>query len=858
MTQLTITQDGPVYGPIDSPQNQKAILVVGAVREAAGPCAPATPTLNGGGRRCGSILSAADVLAHNNATQGLADTIMGQLTYDPANPPVCLCPSVLMQLNINVERALAVPGQLMTLGNTGLDPSGAEYTILHWLDDRYQDKYRRVADRGLLSPPNKPGPSLIPFVSAMRSMQPFLDDPSTGEQPAMLFLQDMTWNDTYHRISSNLPPEVASGAMTLKQYGGPFGVSEYTYRTDLVQVSNFTDKAQFPHPVLFASHKYQYSKAVETVASNLLTLATSARNSLLNAADYGILGNQYVCTVAPNSTVDTLTRLVVKTADYSCQDCLRNWQSTIETTYAGHAFLTQTEFRQYWNDNLRAIYPGLFYQTPNTTTRTGQIIQGTWQFQCPSPCDTYSCQQCSDLFARPCAIYVKAGQDVAMAIQAINIFGRPQTVLRDDNFTVTITTVGSGFPAVNTTGNPNAMPVGPIQLGPVFRTQGDFYNLTGGTVPTPVPPGFPPPALEDPLTLHWDYPNYHNPGLWPRPLGDALRWYYQYQTLANGTLRLVRRQEVFNPLCNTTRFPDFAEDGKCFRYLTRPRVYGNGGGQYIFNFGLDFAGEYQMHVTLRSDGTYNEDYSFDLGPEFKNSPFQLIVLPGDADNRTTRASGLGAVRTTVGTLSTFTIYSYDRFGNAITTGGTPLSVTLKSRDYITATYPNRTGAAWEPLYANEQSFVNVTDNGDGSYLVRYFYTFRARSDPVLLFDIRLNGQRIRGPDGHVHDQYPVAVLQAPTAGNQSFGYQARELDVGLGLSTLPVIAGVPAAFTIQAADRFANFQGTSNNAQGDPFLVAIEDPLGRCVYDLAPGFPGECNLLGIVGYSASNIFSSLM
>lgn len=351
-------------------------------------------------------------------------------------------------------------------------------------------------------------------------------------------------------------------------------------------------------------------------------------------------------------------------------------------TDRGSAFLTQLDFLNYYVTNQGAVqvtYPNLWVRTPDVVNRDGSVTNGTYIFNCPVPCDSYTCSDCAALFGRPCRIYVRAGDDISMTVQAVNIFGRAQTVTRDDNFTVIIQ--GNGFADDN---NPNLMPVGGIKLGPVFRATNDGFGTltTGGLVPPTTVPPTPPPSLEDPDLLAWDYPNYHNPGAFPRPDGQALSWNWTI----SGTGSPLRLNETFDQRCNTTTYPEFAIDGKCFRYLVRPRVFGNGGGQYIFNFGLDKAGQYMMRLTLRGDSTYTDDLSFDLGAELKASPFTLQVLPGAPDNRTTRASGPGTVAATVGDLATFTIYCYDRFGNPNVDGGATLSVTLKSKDYTTVSW----------------------------------------------------------------------------------------------------------------------------------------------------------------------------
>lgn len=103
MTQLVLTSSGPEYGPIDSPTNQRAIVVVASLREGVGPCAPLA--LGGGNKRCGSPLSRLEWEQHNNATAGLdpfarfEPTVMGTLpAYNAARPPVCRCPSALIQV----------------------------------------------------------------------------------------------------------------------------------------------------------------------------------------------------------------------------------------------------------------------------------------------------------------------------------------------------------------------------------------------------------------------------------------------------------------------------------------------------------------------------------------------------------------------------------------------------------------------------------------------------------------------------------------------------------------------------------------------------------------------------------------
>lgn len=248
------------------------------------------------------------------------------LIFPPSSSSLFLSSPPNTQLNINVERAVAVPGSLMTMGNTGIDPTGNPYLILAWLDDRYTDHGggidyspgRSRATQGRPANASTPEPSLIPMVAGFRAMQPSVDG-GQGEQPAQVYMQDYDQEPGY-RVNVNLSSDPTTG---------PFGISEYTYRTDLIDVKNFTAKKQFPQPVLFMMSKYQHSKAVETNASNILRLPTSAQNSVLNAVDYGVLGSNYVCTVRPNSTTDPVTHIIVPLAEFSCQACLRMYQAKV-------------------------------------------------------------------------------------------------------------------------------------------------------------------------------------------------------------------------------------------------------------------------------------------------------------------------------------------------------------------------------------------------------------------------------------------------------------------------------------------------------------------------------------------------
>lgn len=591
-----------------------------------------------------------------------------------------------------------------------------------------------------------------------------------------------------------------------------------------LQINKTVSQQPVQHPVLYMQNKYQFSKALEGLAGNVLTLYTSAQNSYISAPSLGIDLSQYICPVKP----------------ITCTACQTKYQNNI-SSITGVTYTTYTAFFNAWLTLYNAgQYPtALFYQTPSVQLVDGTVQPGSWVFQCPEPCDSYTCAECPNVpGGRQCAIYVQAGSDIAVVVKAVNIFNKAQTAIRDDIFSVAVHNVTEGWLPGDLALNPNNLTAAPIVLGPVFRSyysdrnNGTLGGMRGSTTPAPGTP------LEDPIALDWDYPNYHDLSTWPRPGGytEKAGESFDYtgcgpnNDFPSGEETVILGWKVAGEgMLTATHAPPA---GRCARYIVRPRVFGSTGGTYITNFAIDKVGQYYFKVTyMGNDPTIqvfaSPDGFVDLGPSLTGSPFNITVLPGHSDSRLTIALGPGIVTTEVGAVSSFNISVYDKFGNKVTQGGDRVSVLLKGIDYVTGTLPATAGLpgpTTDPL--NQTPWATISDYGNGDYLVEYMMVHRSKTDPVPSFNafIYLNGLQIRGPDLTTTTPYTVNLTQGATNGTHSFAFENGFLQSGLGVRRA-VVAGQASLFTLQARDRFNNTQGTSN----DTFFIEINDGTG-CAY----------------------------
>ena len=453
-----VESDGAVsFQPVES-GSARGLMAVASIKEEVGPCAPVT--FGGRGLHCGAAMSAEDVEAHNAVyTRTFSKT---QVVYDEVRPPRCECPNAVVQINIAEEPSYDAETQLMKLSNFILDPSGNEFTILSYIDER------AAGQADLPTPSTFPSQELVPTLSAIQSHRPS----DTGS----LFFFDKDEESGYNIIENEMAI-LYDPSVIVKQYD-----VKSTFPLD-----------NFP---FFMFNVLQDSKAAEGPLSDIYPLETIAARSYMTSVrtslDLGGLGGlstgQYVCVETP----------------MSCEDCKSKYRLEVEEIL-GSTITSDGDFYNAWQSLYSANTYTLELFALDEKIRPSD--PDTYSFSCPEPCDEYTCDQCLRLFNRPCALYVQAGEPFSADIYALNAFGRQQKYISDDNFTITIS--GGGFDPLL---NPALMPEGDIQLGPVWREQGGSYP--GG----PVPEGQRPLAgselfsIEDPTEGGWVYPNFHDLG----------------------------------------------------------------------------------------------------------------------------------------------------------------------------------------------------------------------------------------------------------------------------------------------------------------------------------------------------------
>lgn len=372
----------------------------------------------------------------------------------------------------------------------------------------------------------------------------------------------------------------------------------------------------------------------------------------------------------------------------------------------------------------------------------------------------------------------------------------------------------------------------------------------------------------------WDFPNYHN--MYKEPAQLPPRAWYDLND------RIERD-------CSAT---PLIPEGRCFRWLSRPRILGDAGGIYELSFGLDRAGLYSLSVGYRGTADpYDSEGNAVLGTGIKGSPFEMTVIAGRVDNRLSQAVELPTEafedgcpvdedacgkldEGIIGVRGLFAVQPRDRFGNDVVDQRSfVLEVSFRGVQYVQASTARPAAAestttAWAKISSVENS---------GLKKIEYFLTSRSRVDPNYSAFITINNRPISGPSVMVDEEarpdqsltesslqpYRITVLPAPTKGGTSFAVEARASENGLGVQA-PVIAGFEATFSIRARDRFGNSQGfpdgteyatteDTNFKSTDPFMVVVEDANGNCGVDVVADvrdegafvFPGAADAWGV-------------
>ena len=132
-------------------------------------------------------------------------------------------------------------------------------------------------------------------------------------------------------------------------------------------------------------------------------------------------------------------------------------------------------------------------------------------------------------------------------------------------------------------------------------------------------------------------------------------------------------------------------------------------------------------VTSVSDGTYTAAYTLALPKVYNmaisvkvggsgssvaiaNSPFSVNCAVSDTDASQTIVKGTGATAAVAGTTAVFSVYTMDSKGNARSSGGDTIEVSI-TNSVTTLTYND----------------MQITDNADGTYTVKYLITDASKS-----------------------------------------------------------------------------------------------------------------------------------
>jgi hypothetical protein len=241
-----------------------------------------------------------DEVAMHNLDPGCAQTQLGcNLLYSLYNPVRCPCPAVIARINIH-PGDLSFDGNVMELGNTELDDTGNPYTIVTYLDQKYEapvvcdpldnttfgitcfgNEYEAVRwGRPPQTPPlteelsMKPAISLQSNVAAFRAMQP-LDPveliPETSQR--LLF------------VESEVPDQqaLADGLSKAESQGRDSKLERRVdimwMGTDLQQQYDLQEQWELDHPPTYMFHDLRDSRAIEEYVSFIYPLKTDATRS---------------------------------------------------------------------------------------------------------------------------------------------------------------------------------------------------------------------------------------------------------------------------------------------------------------------------------------------------------------------------------------------------------------------------------------------------------------------------------------------------------------------------------------------------------------------------------------------------
>uniref|UniRef100_A0A6B2KZD0 Calponin-homology (CH) domain-containing protein n=1 Tax=Arcella intermedia TaxID=1963864 RepID=A0A6B2KZD0_9EUKA len=120
-------------------------------------------------------------------------------------------------------------------------------------------------------------------------------------------------------------------------------------------------------------------------------------------------------------------------------------------------------------------------------------------------------------------------------------------------------------------------------------------------------------------------------------------------------------------------------------------VVDNADGTYSCSYQTENASDLKLHIYAKTD-------AFGTGP-IANSPYSVKVGPGMASAINTIATGEGLTQAVSGLESTFTVISYDKYGNKVSMGGSIIEGEITQQNL---SYP-----------------LKVVDNEDGTYTVSY-------------------------------------------------------------------------------------------------------------------------------------------
>jgi filamin len=240
-----------------------------------------------------------------------------------------------------------------------------------------------------------------------------------------------------------------------------------------------------------------------------------------------------------------------------------------------------------------------------------------------------------------------------------------------------------------------------------------------------------------------------------------------------------------------------------------------GGATFNSTF-QDKAGNITVSITDNKDGTYTGSYTAktagktpliillkedDGDKDIKNSPYQVLVLPGPLDASQVEVSGKGLEIVVAGETAEFVATAKDGFGNKLINGGNKLSVKVS-------------GAADVP--------TTTADNNDGTYKATYVPTVVGDYHVAVDFD------------GNTIPRSPFPVKVVPAAANAAHTEASGE---GIKEAT----AGHAAPVKVQTKDQFGNKLNKGGDkitaaltpkAGGEAVPVSVKDN-GDGTYDLA-------------------------